>query len=71
MIENVFSIYLSLNRFKKLKQQMKKIFLLFCLIFIFSCKEKKEEVLNNPDFKIEAANRDSKIPDSSADKASC
>ncbi|WP_166668171.1 hypothetical protein [Epilithonimonas xixisoli] len=50
---------------------MKKIFLLFCLIFIFSCKEKKEEVLNNPDFKIEAANRDSKIPDSSADKASC
>ncbi len=48
---------------------MKKIFLLFCLIFIFSCKEKKEEVLNNPDFKIGAADRDSKIPDSSADKS--
>lgn len=48
---------------------MKKIFLLFCLILIFSCKEKKEEVSNNADFKIETADRDSKIPDSSADKS--
>lgn len=48
---------------------MKKVFLLFCLILIFSCNEKKEKVVTTASKKTETEDYDRKIPDSSADKS--
>lgn len=45
---------------------MKKIHLLFCLILLFSCKEKKENVVNTSDLKTENSTSDSQISDSIA-----
>lgn len=48
---------------------MKYIIFLFCLIVVFSCKEKEEKVVTTAGTKTETADYDRKIPDSSADKS--